>query len=337
MTTPPILLKLAQQGDASAITALMNAALHGQAIRVKAQRDDRCLQILLKAANPLNQHACVAFIRRGLLRLRLETIDSVRAYAWQTGREFPSWVSEFSLDRVPLPYSRLKPLLPLSQAELQTMAVAGNADALMVLLNRAVSHTAWTVKAVWKYRRLYILVEADQAPAQEFSTLLIGRELIGLPLLDVEIVKLYGRAHQQKTAAWMKELKPRSAVVASEVKNPALLQLAGVSGDRQAALVLETPASSRMVELALVESEVAAPKVQASNGSTRDSTCEEAGVRVVEQPAREEAASLPQPDRSPKDSSSPSTVGSKPSLVGLRVFQVGFAIVVVGMMYWAVH
>lgn len=334
MTTQPILLKLAQQGDASAITALMNAALHGQAIRVKAQRDDRCLQILLKAANPLNQHACVAFMRRGLLRLRLETIDSVRAYAWQTGREFPSWVSEFSLDRVPLPYSRLKPLLSLSHAELQTLAVAGNADALMVLLNRAVSHTAWSIKAVWKYRRLYILVEADQVPAQEFATLLIGRELINLPLLDVEIVKLYGRAQQQKTATWVKELKPRSVVEPSrELQTPELRQLAGVTGDRQAALVLETPASSPPLELAVVEPAVAVSRFQARSGSIRD----EADFPPVADP-RIETTSLPQPEPSQsRDISQPSTSLKKNSLVGLRVFQVGFAIVLVGMMYWAVH
>ena len=99
MTRP--LLKLAKQGDAIAIAALMNAVLNSQQIRVKARVQQGCLQVMLKSARPLHQHATVAFIRRGMMQLQPDSIEAVRAYAWQIGREFPDWIAEFSLPIAP--------------------------------------------------------------------------------------------------------------------------------------------------------------------------------------------------------------------------------------------
>ncbi|MBD2019110.1 hypothetical protein H6F43_02785 [Leptolyngbya sp. FACHB-36] len=123
--TQPLLLKLAKQGDAIAIAALMNAALYAQRIRVRARRERGCLQVMLKSATPLNQHATIAFIRRGLLRLQAEPIESVRAYAWQVGQEFPEWITEFTLETIAEPSSatetqfntakRTSPISPFNQ------------------------------------------------------------------------------------------------------------------------------------------------------------------------------------------------------------------------------
>lgn len=104
MTTQPLLLKLAKQGDAIAIATLMNAVLKYQHIRVSAQLEDGCLRVMLKSAQPIHQHAAIAFIRRGLWQLQAESIDSVRAYAWYRGQDFPAWVTEFAIDpEVPKP------------------------------------------------------------------------------------------------------------------------------------------------------------------------------------------------------------------------------------------
>lgn len=97
MTTQSVLIKLAQQGDAIAIAALMNAVLRYQHIRVSAQLEAGCLRIMLKSTLPLNQHAAIAFIRRGLLGLQVESVHSVRVYAWRIGQDFPAWVSEFAV------------------------------------------------------------------------------------------------------------------------------------------------------------------------------------------------------------------------------------------------
>lgn len=101
MNTHPVLLKLARQGDPRAIAALMNDALREQEVWVKATRDDRNLQVMLKAPRSLDQSTCVAFIMRGLRRLQTSAIDQIRVYAWQTYADFPDWVMDFSLEQSP--------------------------------------------------------------------------------------------------------------------------------------------------------------------------------------------------------------------------------------------
>lgn len=116
MTTTPLLIKLAGQGDAAAITALMNAALLPQNIRVKTRLEGHCLQVMLRSPNVLNQHASVAFIRRGLLRLQADTIHSVRAYAWHLNQDFPIWIVEFDLTSVAKAQTP-KPIEPFSVSQ----------------------------------------------------------------------------------------------------------------------------------------------------------------------------------------------------------------------------
>lgn len=94
-TTLPLLLRLAKQGDTMALSALMNAALRDEKIRVKVILDDGCLYVMLRSLKPLNQHAAIAFVRRGLIQLEADSIHSVRAYAWHLGQDFPTWIAEF--------------------------------------------------------------------------------------------------------------------------------------------------------------------------------------------------------------------------------------------------
>jgi len=99
MTTRLSLLDRARQGDAGAIAALMNDVLKTQEVWVKATLDADCLQVMLKAPATLNQATCIAFMRRGLLRLQPEAIAQVRAYAWRVGDTFPLWIATFPLEQ----------------------------------------------------------------------------------------------------------------------------------------------------------------------------------------------------------------------------------------------
>ena len=99
MNTHPVLLKLARQGDPRAIAALMNDALREQEIWVKAIRDDRSLQVMLKAPRALDQSTCMDFISWGMGRLQTKAIDHIQVYAWQTYADFPDWVIDFSLEQ----------------------------------------------------------------------------------------------------------------------------------------------------------------------------------------------------------------------------------------------
>ncbi|XHX80392.1 MAG: hypothetical protein RBJ76_10830 [Stenomitos frigidus ULC029] len=123
MNAPLSLLQRAQQGDAVAIAVLMNDALQAQDVWVKAMLDSSCLQVMLKGQMPLHQANCVAFIRRGLLRLQPDAINQVIAYGWRVGDAFPLWIAAFSLEQ---------PLL--SQKPLHTLANGATERALEPLL-----------------------------------------------------------------------------------------------------------------------------------------------------------------------------------------------------------
>ncbi|MBD2037906.1 hypothetical protein H6F76_23415 [Leptolyngbya sp. FACHB-321] len=93
-----------------AIAVLMNDALQAQDIWVKAILDGSCLQVMLKGQMPLHQANCVAFIRRGLLRLQPKAINQVVAYGWMVGDTFPLWIAAFSLEQSLLPQKPLHTL-----------------------------------------------------------------------------------------------------------------------------------------------------------------------------------------------------------------------------------
>ncbi|MEH2165790.1 MAG: hypothetical protein V7K41_03765 [Nostoc sp.] len=95
--TQPNILKLAKQGDTQAIASLMNRHLHPKAIAAKVTFQDACLEVMLESAEVPNQQILVAFIRKGLTALGAASIERVKVYGQQTGKEFPVWSQEFDL------------------------------------------------------------------------------------------------------------------------------------------------------------------------------------------------------------------------------------------------
>lgn len=91
------LLQLAKQGDAKAIAVLLNQSLKSKSITAKASRKDDCLHILLEAVQIPQQQAMVSFIRNGLIKLEVESIETVKVYGRQTGEESPAWSQKFEL------------------------------------------------------------------------------------------------------------------------------------------------------------------------------------------------------------------------------------------------
>ncbi|MEH2277439.1 MAG: hypothetical protein V7K40_22285 [Nostoc sp.] len=95
--TQPNILKLAKQGDTQAIASLMNRHLHPKGITAKVALKDACLEVILESAEVPNQQTLVAFIRKGLTGLGAASVERVKVYGQQTGKEFPSWSQEFYL------------------------------------------------------------------------------------------------------------------------------------------------------------------------------------------------------------------------------------------------
>ncbi|MDZ8034101.1 MULTISPECIES: hypothetical protein [unclassified Nostoc] len=98
--TQPNILKLAKQGDAEAIASLMNRHLYPKGINAKVAFQDACLEVTLESAQVLNQQILVAFIRKGLTALGAASVERVKIYGQQTGKEFPTWSKEFDLGMV---------------------------------------------------------------------------------------------------------------------------------------------------------------------------------------------------------------------------------------------
>lgn len=96
--TQPNLLELAKQGNANAIAALINRQLQPKGITViKSAVKDGCLQLMLQADYVPEQQPLVAFIHKGMMNLRTESITKVKIYGQQTGDEFPAWSQEIEL------------------------------------------------------------------------------------------------------------------------------------------------------------------------------------------------------------------------------------------------
>lgn len=206
--TQALLLQLAKQGNPNSIAALMNAALWAESIRVKARVEEDCLHLMLRSPQLLNQHATIAFIRRGILGLQPEAIRSVMAYAWKQGDDFPHWIAQFALDE-PLPPTRKKTTTPpkttrrkIQLPELKELARQGDRFAIALLLNQLIKPLGISARVAVKEQCLHILLEADSVPDETLSLNLVTREIEQLHIHSVQSAKVYGRQTGQKLPTW---------------------------------------------------------------------------------------------------------------------------------------
>ncbi|MBG1261757.1 hypothetical protein [Nostoc commune] len=95
--TQPNILELAKQGDVDAIASLMNRHLRPKGITAKVAFQDTSLEVIIESAEVPNQQILVAFIRKGLTALGAASVEIVKVYGQQTGKEFPDWSQEFNL------------------------------------------------------------------------------------------------------------------------------------------------------------------------------------------------------------------------------------------------
>ena len=94
----PHLLRLAKQGNPAAIAALMNSALHSAEIQAQVSLDARCLCISLESSKALSQESILKFVKRGLLNLGTESIDTVEICSRKPEESSFSWVRKFDLE-----------------------------------------------------------------------------------------------------------------------------------------------------------------------------------------------------------------------------------------------
>ncbi|MBD1911249.1 hypothetical protein [Leptolyngbya sp. FACHB-8] len=84
-------VRLAKQGDPSAIAALINQSLRPKGIVAKVVRKNDCLRILLDASPPPDQVASVRFVESGITKLEIPGITTLQILGRQMGQSLPAW------------------------------------------------------------------------------------------------------------------------------------------------------------------------------------------------------------------------------------------------------
>lgn len=84
-------VRLAKQGDPSAIAALINQSLRPKGIVAKVVRKNDCLRILLDASPPPDQVASVRFVESGITKLEIPGITTLQILGRPMGQSLPVW------------------------------------------------------------------------------------------------------------------------------------------------------------------------------------------------------------------------------------------------------
>ncbi|MDZ7958851.1 MAG: hypothetical protein RMY34_13375 [Aulosira sp. DedQUE10] len=90
--TQPNLLKLAKQGDVKAIVSVINYLLKPKNITAKAILRYECLEVMLESAQIPEQASSVDFMRKLMLNLRIESLNSVKISGKKIGHKSAAWI-----------------------------------------------------------------------------------------------------------------------------------------------------------------------------------------------------------------------------------------------------
>jgi hypothetical protein len=97
------LLEQAQQGEPSAIAALMNAALAPKGVTARVDLEGDCLYVMFESTQSLNPETLMRFTHRGLQELNKGLVKTVKLYEQRIGENTISWKREFMVG-VPLAF-----------------------------------------------------------------------------------------------------------------------------------------------------------------------------------------------------------------------------------------
>jgi len=121
--TQPDIRKLAKQGNPQALAIILNQSLQSQNITAKVNLKDDCLQIMLESPETPNQQSMVAFIRKGLIKLEIESVKTVKLYGRQTGEKSPAWSQKLELLSPPETSPTTEPTATQNLSDYQTFRV----------------------------------------------------------------------------------------------------------------------------------------------------------------------------------------------------------------------
>ncbi|NEP42715.1 MAG: hypothetical protein F6K35_27235, partial [Okeania sp. SIO2H7] len=97
---PNNLRELIKQGDPKVIAQIINHRLQQKGIQVYVIRKDSSLEVTLESGQVTNEKqkkALVEFIRNGMDKLGVESINTVTVYGVPQGEKLPIWEEKFML------------------------------------------------------------------------------------------------------------------------------------------------------------------------------------------------------------------------------------------------
>lgn len=97
MVNHQTVLKLAKQGEAQAIALLINQALYPKGIQVRVVRKDRCLHVLLDAAQVPGRFPYSRIVYAAVFCLGISALQTLQVYGRRQGDRLPSWTEAFRL------------------------------------------------------------------------------------------------------------------------------------------------------------------------------------------------------------------------------------------------
>lgn len=97
--TQPNFRELALQGDAKAISVLLNFQLQIHGLTAEANVKDGCLHIFLTSpATVPDRQKCLEFVRQEITDLEPQSIERVKVYGYLKDKKEPIWSQEFGLE-----------------------------------------------------------------------------------------------------------------------------------------------------------------------------------------------------------------------------------------------
>jgi protease PrsW len=105
------LKQLASLGNVEALTSILNTAFNQQNITLKISIKDNIIQILLESLQTPSQSLLTAILRKELVRLKIQSIKTVKVYGRERQQEIPAWFQEFDVG-----VGKLTPKIPIKSA-----------------------------------------------------------------------------------------------------------------------------------------------------------------------------------------------------------------------------
>lgn len=90
-------IELAKQGNSQAIATLLNRVFEPLQIAVRVSLEGDRLQVMLDAAQVLEQQRLIPRLQKEITNLGVPAIQTVKVYAWQNNQVAPAWSYEFEL------------------------------------------------------------------------------------------------------------------------------------------------------------------------------------------------------------------------------------------------